>query len=166
MSMLEHHGCIDVPSFGTLQLSWNFRGIYKICWLYKKQTTSWNTQYFQKVPDFFKDILLSYFRGESVRLHEQLPYFLLGTSFQIHVWNALTTIAFGQVKTYLDIARQIRNPNAARAVGQANANNRLPLIIPCHRVILSNRCIGGYRYGSTMKKNSFKLRGSADNIVY
>lgn len=65
-----------------------------------------------------------------------VPYtFELGTDFQKEVWSTLMTIPYGETCSYLDIAESIRRPKAVRAIGQANRNNPLPIIIPCHRVI-------------------------------
>jgi AraC family transcriptional regulator of adaptative response/methylated-DNA-[protein]-cysteine methyltransferase len=77
---------------------------------------------------------------------------LTGTNFQIKVWQALLTIAPGQVGTYQQVAEQIGQPRAVRAVGSALARNRIAWIIPCHRVIRKEGEFGNYRYGLTRKK--------------
>jgi AraC family transcriptional regulator of adaptative response/methylated-DNA-[protein]-cysteine methyltransferase len=78
--------------------------------------------------------------------------FVRGTNFQIKVWEALLRIPTGLVSSYEDIARYIGNPNAARAVGNAVANNPISYIIPCHRVIRKMGLIGNYRWNPTRKK--------------
>jgi methylated-DNA-[protein]-cysteine S-methyltransferase len=70
-----------------------------------------------------------------------------GTLFQQSVWQALTTIPYGQTWSYLDVAQALNNPKAVRAIGQANSKNPLPIIIPCHRVIGRNGKLTGY-FGS------------------
>ena len=76
-----------------------------------------------------------------------------GTKFQIKVWNYLKTIPKGKVKTYLDVAKAIRKPNASRAVANAVGKNPYPPKIPCHRVIRSDGSLGGYSgNGGTLKK--------------
>ena len=77
---------------------------------------------------------------------------LKGTSFQLKVWNALLDITLGKTKNYSDIAHQIGNPKAVRAVGTAIGKNPIAYIIPCHRVIQANGNIGNYFWGSERKK--------------
>ncbi|MGX7420325.1 methylated-DNA--[protein]-cysteine S-methyltransferase [Carnobacterium gallinarum] len=67
-----------------------------------------------------------------------------GTAFQRQVWQALTEIPFGEIKSYSDVALAIDNPKAVRAIGQANRNNPIPIVIPCHRVIGKNGSMTGY----------------------
>jgi AraC family transcriptional regulator of adaptative response/methylated-DNA-[protein]-cysteine methyltransferase len=83
---------------------------------------------------------------------EPLRLFVQGTNFQIKVWEALLAIEPGSVVSYRDVAERIGAPKASRAVGQAVANNPLPVVIPCHRVIRTDGKLGGYRYGITRKK--------------
>ena len=78
--------------------------------------------------------------------------FLRGTNFQIKVWEALLRIPPGFVSSYEDIARYIGKPRAARAVGNAVANNPIAYIIPCHRVIRKMGLVGNYRWNPTRKK--------------
>ncbi len=75
-----------------------------------------------------------------------------GTVFQRRVWQALTEIPYGEVCGYGDLAQCMGKPRAARAVGQANGANPIPIIIPCHRVIAGDGSIGGYTGGLTTKK--------------
>jgi AraC family transcriptional regulator, regulatory protein of adaptative response / methylated-DNA-[protein]-cysteine methyltransferase len=77
---------------------------------------------------------------------------LRGTNFQIKVWEALLRIPAGSVSTYEEIARQIGQPRAVRAVGSAVARNPIPVLIPCHRVIRKLGEFGNYRYGATRKR--------------
>jgi len=74
-----------------------------------------------------------YFKGK--RKNFNIPLSIEGTEFRKKVWSALQDIPYGETRNYLQIAEAIGNPNAARAVGQANRCNQLPIIIPCHRVI-------------------------------
>ena len=84
------------------------------------------------------------------------PY---GTDFQLRVWRALCEIPFGAVRNYGDIANAIGQPNACRAVGQANGRNPLPIVIPCHRVLASDGSIGGYSSGLDIKHRLLALEG-------
>lgn len=96
-----------------------------------------------------KKELDEYFNGE--RKTFSIPFKLIGTEFQIKVWNALLTIPYGETRSYKDIAIQIDNPKGCRAVGMANNKNPLPIIIPCHRVIGSNKKLVGYAGGLDKK---------------
>ncbi len=81
-----------------------------------------------------------------------LKLHLRGTNFQIKVWEALLKIPAGAVTTYEQIASQIGNPSALRAVGSAVGHNPIAYLIPCHRVIRKTGEYGNYRYGSARKK--------------
>ena len=98
-----------------------------------------------------------YFAGK--RREFALPLAPVGTEFQLRVWNALRSIPYGAVRNYADIARAIGQPGAARAVGQANGCNPLPIVIPCHRVIASDGTIGGYSGGLAIKHRLLALEG-------
>lgn len=80
-----------------------------------------------------------------------------GTPFQRRVWNGLTDIPYGQVISYGELARRIGMPGAARAVGQANGANPIPIVIPCHRVIAANGTIGGFSSGLANKRQLLAL---------
>ena len=86
------------------------------------------------------------------RLDAPLGLHVQGTNFQLKVWEALLRIPYGEVVTYGDIAREIRKPRAARAVGAAVGANMISLLIPCHRAILSSGVVHNYRWGSARKK--------------
>ena len=87
--------------------------------------------------------------------------FSSGTKFQRTVWKALTRIPYGQVRSYQCIAEQIKNPNAVRAVGQANGRNPIPILVPCHRVINKDGTLGGYSGGVQIKKKLLKIEKSS-----
>ena len=75
-----------------------------------------------------------------------------GTEFQKKVWGELLKIPYGKTICYEELAIRIGKPTAARAVGNANGKNPIPIIIPCHRVIARNGSCGGYALGSDLKK--------------
>ncbi len=81
-----------------------------------------------------------------------LSLYVKGTNFQIKVWEALLKIPLGKMVTYEDVARQIRRPKAARAVGNAVGQNPIPFLIPCHRVIRKMGEFGNYGGGKERKK--------------
>ena len=98
-----------------------------------------------------------YFAGKRREFDLQLAP--RGTPFQQRVWQALLAIPFGSVRTYGDVARDIGQPLAMRAVGQANGRNPLPIVIPCHRVIAGDGTIGGYSGGLNVKHRLLALEG-------
>ena len=83
---------------------------------------------------------------------------IIGTNFQIKVWNYLKKIPKGKVKTYLEVAKAIGKPRAFRAVANAIAKNPYPPKIPCHRVIRSNGALGGYSGRGGIKQKLKLLR--------
>lgn len=81
-----------------------------------------------------------------------VPIKLIGTEFQKNVWNELSQIPIGETVSYIEIATKTGKPNAFRAVANANASNKIAIIIPCHRVINANGKLGGYAGGIERKK--------------
>jgi methylated-DNA-[protein]-cysteine S-methyltransferase len=80
------------------------------------------------------------------------------TPFQVRALQATIEIPFGQVKTYGEIAAQLGNPRAARAVGRAEATNPMPLVIPCHRVIGADGGLHGYGAGRGLETKAWLLK--------
>lgn len=99
-----------------------------------------------------------YFAG--TRREFRLPLDFAGTEFQQKVWRALLTIPFGETRSYGQIARQIGQPTAVRAVGAANGRNPIPIIAPCHRVIGSTGKLTGFGGGLPTKAYLLTLEGS------
>ena len=102
--------------------------------------------------------LCEYFAG--TRRQFALPLAPKGTAFQQKVWAALCTIPYGETRSYGEIAAQIGNPKACRAVGMANNRNPLPILIPCHRVIGADGTLTGYGGGLERKTLLLKLEAS------
>lgn len=80
-----------------------------------------------------------------------------GTDFRKKVWNELLKIPYGDTRSYKEIAIRCQNPNACRAVGMANNLNPIPILIPCHRVVGSNKKLVGYSGGLELKKFLLEL---------
>lgn len=97
-----------------------------------------------------KNQLRGYFNGD--RIEFDLPLQISGTNFQEQVWQELLKIPYGQTLSYGDIAKNIDNPKASRAVGNANNKNKFSIVIPCHRVIGSNGKLVGFGGGVWRKK--------------
>lgn len=99
--------------------------------------------------------LHEYFAGRRQQFTVDLD--LYGTPFQKMVWLELLKIPYGETRSYKDIALAIDTPKAVRAIGGANHNNPIPIIIPCHRVIGSNGSLVGYGGGLSIKEHLLAL---------
>jgi methylated-DNA-[protein]-cysteine S-methyltransferase len=108
----------------------------------------------------YQEQLQAYFEGKLRKFTCKLE--LIGTEFQKKCWNALLAIPYGKTCSYADIARQVGSPRAFRAVGQANHNNPISIIVPCHRVVTSSGTLGGYGGGLNVKDKLLKLEGVTD----
>jgi methylated-DNA-[protein]-cysteine S-methyltransferase len=103
--------------------------------------------------------LLEYLGGK--RKTFNLPYHFTGTDFQKKVWKNLEKIPFGKTWSYQDLAKQVGNAGAVRAVGNANGKNPICIFIPCHRVIRASGELGGYSGGIAKKVFLLKLESGA-----
>ena len=112
-----------------------------------------------KIVDDACQQLAEYFAGERRRF--EIPLELVGTKFQKLVWQQIQKASFGKTVSYGDIAKAIKNPSAARAVGGAVGSNPIPIIVPCHRVMGSTGKLTGYSGGSGIptKKKLLELEG-------
>ena len=108
----------------------------------------------------FKTQILEYLEGERKNFDHIDLLDLEGTDFQKSVWQALLKIPYGKTSSYKKIAHEIGNPKAVRAVGTAVGKNPFLIIIPCHRVIKSEGSLGGFAYGSQIKKKLLKIEGN------
>ena len=141
----------------------------KLClcdWRYRKMRSSIdsrltkgiNARYVEEssaIVDETKSQLTQYFKGEKQKF--EIPLLLIGTDFQKEVWNALLEIPYGKTNTYLQLAKELNNENAIRAVAAANGANAISIIIPCHRIIGSNGDLVGYAGGLEAKMKLLKL---------
>ena len=124
---------------------------------------SWPTS----VQQCFRE-LDEYFAGK--RVDFEVPLAPEATEFQQKVWDALLDIPWGQTLTYGKIAQQIGQPKAAQAVGAANGQNPIPIIVPCHRVVGSNGTLTGYAGGLwrkewLLKHENVKLPGKQLSLL-
>lgn len=97
-----------------------------------------------------KEQLQEFFAGQ--RTCFDLDLSPSGTPFQEQVWNALLAVPFGKTASYQDIAFAIQNEKSVRAVGAANGKNKIPIVIPCHRIIGTNGKMTGFASGIWRKK--------------
>lgn len=105
--------------------------------------------------------LAAYFAGELRQF--TLPLHLSGTDFQNSVWRHLSTIPFGETQSYGQVANALGRPKACRAVGAANGNNPLPIILPCHRVIGASGALTGFGGGLPTKEFLLRHEGVLDD---
>ncbi len=105
-----------------------------------------NDSFFAKIKTQIDD----YFKGSRTQFDIKLNPD--GTDFQKKVWHELAKIPYGTVCSYKDIAEAMQNNRASRAVGTANGQNPIPLIIPCHRVIGADGGLGGFAHGLSIKQ--------------
>lgn len=117
-----------------------------------------NAEFVEKDTDVLKETrkqIDEYLNGK--RLEFTIPILMVGSDFQKQVWNALMDVKYGEVATYLDLAKKISNEKAVRAVASANGANSIGFIIPCHRIIGSNGDLVGYGGGLSVKKRLLNL---------
>jgi methylated-DNA-[protein]-cysteine S-methyltransferase len=103
----------------------------------------------------FAEQLSEYFEG--TRTEFSLPLDLEGTPFQLAVWRALLDIPYGETRSYGEIARTIGKPGAARAVGMANHDNPIAVVVPCHRVVGKDGSLTGYAGGIHLKRQLLSI---------
>ena len=153
---------------GLLKLVASDRGLAAVLW---ENDDPKRVRLSSLVEDKTHPMLLSaeeqlndYFSGK--REQFSLPFDFVGTEFQKDVWQALTTIPFGETRSYGEIASQIGRPKAVRAVGAANGKNPVSIMIPCHRVIGSDGKLTGFAGGLETKGALLKLesrKGEPEN---
>ena len=103
------------------------------------------------------------FDAQRWRVDEPLKVVLIGSDFEISVWQALLTLPLGSATTYADLARQIGKPKAPRAVGAAVGRNPISFVVPCHRVLGSGGKLTGYHWGLTRKQAILGWEASYNN---
>jgi O-6-methylguanine DNA methyltransferase len=127
----------------------------------KQKKTSWEHSP-EKIKAYAGE-LAEYFSGK--RREFTFPLDLRGTPFQVQCWRALLAIPYGETRTYADIARVVRKPQAFRAVGMANNRNPIAVVVPCHRVIASDGTLCGYGGGLDIKRRLLELEGALSGIL-
>jgi len=98
-----------------------------------------------------------YLRGE--RREFEIEVELKGTEFQMRVWRELMRVAYGTTVSYMELAKRVGKPLAVRAVAGACGANKVPIVVPCHRVVASSGGLGGYSGGIERKKWLLRLEG-------
>jgi methylated-DNA-[protein]-cysteine S-methyltransferase len=106
--------------------------------------------------------LAEYFEGK--RRSFSLKLDPIGTKFQNDVWQALLAIPFGETRSYGQLAKQLGNPQASRAVGAANGKNPISIVVPCHRVIGSSGKLTGFAGGLRAKAHLLELESRGAGV--
>ncbi|MFF7851654.1 methylated-DNA--[protein]-cysteine S-methyltransferase [Streptomyces sp. NPDC007910] len=101
----------------------------------------------------------AYFAGDLTAF--DLPLHLVGTPFQLRVWERLSLIPYGETRTYGELAEELGNPGASRAVGLANGRNPVSIIVPCHRVVGAGGGLTGYGGGLDRKQRLLAFESGA-----
>lgn len=133
---------------GYLELIASHQGLTNCGFIDDKPTVKDETQH--PILTMAVEQLDAYFQSELQIF--TIPLDLQASAFRLQVWQALQTIPYAKTASYIEIARHIGKPKAARAVGQANHYNPIPIIIPCHRIINHNGKLGGYGGGLWRKQ--------------
>ncbi len=168
MTETIHYSCLN-PPFGPVFVAKTVKGI---CFINLSKISEAGFQSllrkkFKKEPirddEKLKSVLnemRNYFSGNQVNFKSLLDL-RIGTVFQRKVWDKISKIPHGELRTYKWIASEIGNINAVRAVGNAVGKNPVPPIIPCHRVIRTDGKLGGFSSGIPLKKWLLKLEKSS-----
>lgn len=122
-------------------------GKKKVQWIESKEKTA---PYVRELEEYF----------DGQRREFSFPLDLRGTSFQKRCWQALLAIPYGKTRSYAEIAAEVGSPRGFRAVGQANHQNPIAIVVPCHRVITTDGKLGGYGGGLEMKEKLLRLEGA------
>jgi methylated-DNA-[protein]-cysteine S-methyltransferase len=148
--MSEHYSTYYHSPVGLLKISSTDDYISEVTFHDTSQKPEGKKKHFPPMLINCVEQLIQYFNGER-RIFE-LPLNQSGTSFQQDVWSLLTQIPFGKTISYLELARRTGDTKATRAVANANGKNNIAIIVPCHRVIGSNKELIGYGGGLWRKK--------------
>jgi methylated-DNA-[protein]-cysteine S-methyltransferase len=144
---------VETP-IGTLGLVASERGLTRVLWSARGLADDPSA-----LVDEAAAQLEAYFAGELTSF--AIPLDLEGTDFQRQCWLALATIPYGQTVSYGEQARRLGlGPDAARAVGAANGQNPVPLVLPCHRVIGANGSLTGFGGGLPLKRFLLEHEGA------
>jgi AraC family transcriptional regulator of adaptative response/methylated-DNA-[protein]-cysteine methyltransferase len=146
--------------FGNCLLGVTRRGV---CWLsfsnngdkrgsLRELKAHWSGAEISEQPEATEPVASQIFSRIGKQMHQPLGLLLMGTNFQIKVWQALLKVPAGSVTTYQAIGGMIGATRAPRAIGRAVGQNTIAYLIPCHRVIRQSGLLGGYRWGEERKR--------------
>ncbi len=115
-------------------------------------TRRWPNADYREMPDLTRAHVERIFEPTAWQAEEPIRLVLIGSDFEVRVWETLLKIPMGRAVSYGDIARHIGTPSAARAVGSAVGRNPISFVVPCHRVLRGDGSLGGYHWGLTRKR--------------
>ena|SRR5882672_3211935 len=163
--MRTYFTTMEKTPVGALRLVADERGLNTV-WFLRGRKDEVPREDWKEDSAFFIEVtrqLQEYFAGT---LHEfEIPLFMDGTDFQKRVWKNLQKIPYGETISYGELAKQIGDPKAVRAVGAANAQNPLPILVPCHRVIGSNGSLTGFGGGLENKRKLLDLESRQRRLL-
>jgi len=162
-----HYSYIHTP-IGKIFVAQSKKGVCRIALPGESEEAlfAWLKKHFPEEPmvksdhgsSFVKAEFTKYFAGQLKEF--SFPLDLQTTSFRRKALKKVHQIPYGETASYKEIAEQMGNPGAIRAVGGANANNPLPIVIPCHRVIAHDGSLGGYGGSLNLKAKLLQLEGA------
>jgi AraC family transcriptional regulator, regulatory protein of adaptative response / methylated-DNA-[protein]-cysteine methyltransferase len=112
----------------------------------------WPRAHFREASAVTRTVAMRVFGVAGDGAAEVVPVVLVGTPFDVRVWETLLLIPMGRLVSYANIARHLGHPSAARAVGTANGRNPISYIVPCHRALRGDGSLGGYYCGLERKR--------------
>ncbi|MGH9564554.1 MAG: methylated-DNA--[protein]-cysteine S-methyltransferase [Candidatus Angelobacter sp.] len=154
-----HYSRLRSP-LGELLIAATEQGLYRVHFHGAPPQPAKNETWVESRPRLraYEQQLCAYFAGE---LREfTCPLDLTGTPFQNRCWEALRLIPYGSTRTYAEVAKDIGHPKAYRAVGQANHDNPVPIVVPCHRVIGASGSLTGFGGGLDLKEKLLSLEAA------
>jgi AraC family transcriptional regulator of adaptative response/methylated-DNA-[protein]-cysteine methyltransferase len=164
------YGLHDTP-LGQIVIAQSCKGLCWLGFMVSKEEGAYKGDGFTRMEEYFpnsklvrddaqtKGLMHDIMRAWDQDTLKSLDLDLRGTEFQCSVWKALLNIPKGQVISYGDVANDIGNPKASRAVGSAVGENPVSLIVPCHRVVQAGGGLGNYGWGVDLKKKILRLEG-------
>ena len=142
---------IEIP-WGIFYVQWSKRGLTSLRFPSRQRPTRRGMQRSSRLVK----LLVNYINGNKIKI--DIPLDLTeGTVFQRRVWKQICAIPYGKTRSYKWLANMLGCPSAVRAVANACGANKIPIIVPCHRVIASDGSIGGYSPGVRWKKRLLRL---------
>jgi methylated-DNA-[protein]-cysteine S-methyltransferase len=159
MKLSVYEGIITSP-WGPICLAGTNQGLTRVHFQHDAYLAA--TQPSEQTPPAYFDQAIRQLREYCVGTRQtfRLPLAPPGTAFQQRVWQALQQIPYGQTITYQDLAVQLGQPTASRAVGSANGRNPIAIIVPCHRVIGRDGRLRGYAGGLHIKQQLLQHEGA------
>jgi methylated-DNA-[protein]-cysteine S-methyltransferase len=161
--MSETHTTYYHSPVGLLKISGTNEYISEVSFHDTSQKAEGNKKHIPPMLINCVEQLIQYFNGQ--RRVFELPLHQAGTTFQQDVWSILTQIPFGKTISYLELARKTGDTKATRAVANANGKNNIAIIVPCHRVIGSDKTLVGYAGGLWRKKWLLELEAKVAHGV-